>query len=79
MDALTDAQPGTWIRIENSDLPFTTSQLRALLRRIPDARDHYPTLADTIAPELVDSDGRPRYPEGYPHIGAYFRYLRTAE
>ncbi|MEU7628732.1 helix-turn-helix domain-containing protein [Nocardia sp. NPDC049220] len=79
MDALTDAQPGTWINVENDDQPLSTGQLRALLRRVPDAREHYSILADTFAPQLVDSDRRARYPEAYPHIGAYFRYLRTAQ
>ena len=58
IDDLIGAPSGTWL---GGDL--TTAQIRALLRRVPAARDHYRACAD-LGFALMDG-GRPAYPEGY--------------
>ncbi|WP_069160109.1 sigma factor-like helix-turn-helix DNA-binding protein [Nocardia altamirensis] len=75
MDEIIDAPQGTWRAVESGDQWLTTGQLRALLRRIPDARQHYGAVALRFHPELAIA-GVAHYPEGYPHIGAYLKYRR---
>jgi hypothetical protein len=76
MDDLLGAATGTWQAAEHDEIPLTTNVLRALLRRVPEARGHY-VAAQRFHPELG-----PRYPEGYDsgggRIGGYLRHRRES-
>ncbi|WP_280370585.1 amidase family protein, partial [Nocardia wallacei] len=77
LDALVDATPGTWESIESGGRSLEVEHARALLRRVPGARSAYFALLDHFD-ELLTKFYDPAYPEGYPHIGAYIRFLRES-
>ncbi|MET8800793.1 helix-turn-helix transcriptional regulator [Nocardia sp. NPDC004568] len=67
MDELLGAPVGTWRDAERGDARLTVDQVRALLRRVPDARELYSALADRFYPDL----------RGAPHVvGAALRAIR---
>ncbi|GAB2696869.1 sigma factor-like helix-turn-helix DNA-binding protein [Nocardia thraciensis] len=75
MDELLEGAPGTWRAIVSSvaqspqRLPsFAIRQVRALLRRVPDARHLYTPIALRFLPELAEPT----------HLGTYLRYLRES-
>ncbi|WP_330230241.1 helix-turn-helix domain-containing protein [Nocardia sp. NBC_00508] len=76
MDELIDAPPGTWNLAEHGETELDLPQVRALLRRIPDARETYIDAA-RLYPGLLTPEGVPAYPEGYPGIAGYIRFRRT--
>ncbi|WP_280318141.1 sigma-70 family RNA polymerase sigma factor, partial [Nocardia wallacei] len=78
MDALVDATPGSWAAIESGDRALESAHARALLRRVPGARTAYFALVDHVD-GLLTKFYDPAYPEGYPHVGAYIRFLRDAK
>ncbi|MGK8502571.1 helix-turn-helix domain-containing protein [Nocardia asiatica] len=77
MDELVSAPPGTWHAAEQGESDLHISQIRALLRRVPGARETYVDVAQYY-PDLLSRFGTPIYPEGYSRIGAYTRYLRES-
>ncbi|MFI6772451.1 PfkB family carbohydrate kinase [Nocardia sp. NPDC050412] len=53
MDVLTDAAPGSWQGIEDGARRPPADQVRALLRRVPDARHLYAPLAQVFCSDLA--------------------------
>ncbi|WP_327115323.1 LuxR C-terminal-related transcriptional regulator [Nocardia sp. NBC_01730] len=78
MDELVDAPPGTWEAVERGSGELDIAHLRALLRRIPGAREEY-LAAARYCPGLLTRRGEPFYPEGYRHVGQYIRFRREYE
>ncbi|WP_157125006.1 sigma-70 family RNA polymerase sigma factor, partial [Nocardia pseudovaccinii] len=78
MDELLGATSGTWQAAEQGQNELEIAQVRALLRRVPGARDCYRGAA-ACYPGLLDADGKPEYPEGYSAVGEYLRYHRNSE
>ena len=82
MDDLLDAATGTWQAAEpdeheeHDEIPLATNVLRALFRRVPEARGYFVACVQRFRPEL----GHARYPEGYDTgnggIGGYLRQRR---
>ncbi|MGW5141063.1 MFS transporter [Nocardia beijingensis] len=75
MDELVDAPRGTWEGAERGERALDVVHVRALLRRIPGARQIYRDIARDY-PELLTKQGRAAYPEGYSGIGEYIRVRR---
>ncbi|WP_169816312.1 LuxR C-terminal-related transcriptional regulator, partial [Nocardia miyunensis] len=77
MDELLGMRRGGWSAAERGTEDLSTEQIRALLRRVPGARDTYPDAAHHY-PALLTADGAAAYPEGYSHIGEYIQSLRES-
>lgn len=74
LDELIDAA-WTWKAAEEGSRQLKITHVRALLRRVPGARETYMQVAQ-MYPALLTADGEPAYPEGYAHIGEYLAFCR---